>query len=127
MGYCTDYSLSVSKPNAAGISLLESDLLDEEVERMNVFESGCAYDGWYANARWYDFEKDMFLLSSRFPDFIFCLEGSGEDSGDIWMHYYYNGMVMYDGIEIVHHEFDPKKLIKPNVVIEKNYCYEEAI
>lgn len=130
MGYYTSFCMSVSpaKGNnrvSSTISKLEEDLIDKEVERMNVFESGCAEDGWFAYAKWYDFEKDMLLLSTRLPDFIFCLEGDGEDSDDKWMYYYHDGKVMYGGLEIIRHDFDPGKLIKPRTVPNKTYCYEE--
>ena len=41
--------------------------------------------------KWYDHDEDMIKLSLRFPDYIFILEGDGEDSSDLWRTIYYDG------------------------------------
>lgn len=43
--------------------------------------------------KWYDHETDMRNLSKAFPDFIFQLEGSGEESGDIWVKWFNKGQM----------------------------------
>lgn len=88
MRYYTNFCMSVeskTKENErvpSKISKLEADLINKEVAKMNVFGSGSTEDGWYAYEKWYDFENDMLLLSTRFPDCVFCLEGDGEDGDD---------------------------------------------
>lgn len=41
--------------------------------------------------KWYDYEKDMKKLSSMYPNNYFTIYGTGEDSYDIWVAYFYRG------------------------------------
>lgn len=41
--------------------------------------------------KWYESEKDMIKLSEAFPDFIFVLEGRGEERPDWWVGTWENG------------------------------------
>lgn len=34
--------------------------------------------------KWYDWEKDMMVLASKFPNILFILHGDGETSDDLW-------------------------------------------
>lgn len=43
--------------------------------------------------KWYDCETDMKKLSISFPDYIFILEGEGEEPGDIWRKGFFRGKV----------------------------------
>ncbi|MDB7829191.1 hypothetical protein [Intestinimonas butyriciproducens] len=92
MGYYTDYTLDVctatrsedSFTTANYISPLIKTQLEDEIEKLDVFEGGNCDDGWYGNAKWYDWEEDMLLLSKRFPEVMLTLGGIGEEFGDIW-------------------------------------------
>lgn len=128
MGYYTDYSLSAEWH---GKSLEppqeEVDGLEDEIERMNVFDFGGDFDsGWWANSKWYDWEEDMALLSERFPNFLFLLNGSGENLDDIWGAYFLNGRVMRDARGIVTRPFDPEKLTPATVRKSDLYSYQEV-
>lgn len=43
--------------------------------------------------KWYNYENDMKKLSLKFPDTYFLLYGAGEEQGDVWKAYFYNGKV----------------------------------
>lgn len=42
-------------------------------------------------AKWYDHEIEMIESSKNHPDTVFVLDGMGEDSGDVWRKFYFNG------------------------------------
>jgi hypothetical protein len=43
------------------------------------------------SAKWYEYAKDMTAVSKELPDILICVEGYGEERGDIWRHYFKNG------------------------------------
>ena len=100
MGYYTDYSLNVAKINVSDDSYRvttqmfpdsDRERLDKEVELMNVFDDGDSEYGWTVSAKWYNYRMDMCLLSKKFPDILFELQGYGEEREDMWIEYFYNG------------------------------------
>jgi len=152
MGYYTYYSLQVGEavwknglPNEGPIEHISKERvkeLEEEINRMNVFEHVCfeayqrdkdgnnvlglaEYGGAWCNAKWYDSEEDMIALSVRFPEFFFTLSGDGEEQGDIWESWYCNGMTFTDRAEIVFPKYDPKLMAKSvnNMLFSPNYRY----
>lgn len=70
-----------------------SDMLDE------LFES--------ESISWNQDVRDMTELSRRIPDVLFTLTAYGEEIGDIWRGYFYNGKKQVVNARI---EFDPCKL-----------------
>lgn len=118
MGYYTDYTLTasictVSKDSytVANVPHITAVSLEDEIEKMNVFDSGGDLDyGYYANAKWYDWEEDMCLLSKRFPEILFCLHGDGEESDDLWDAYFLDGKCQHCPAVITYDDFDPAKL-----------------
>lgn len=121
MGYYTNFTLNIDCVDDSQRSTLE-----REIEKMGVFEGGDIEDGITAEAKWYDCDEDMLLLSSRFQDILFSLYGSGDNSDDIWLHYFKNGRAMFNGIEVVYNDFDESKLSEDRVPDGKlRYSYEE--
>ena len=59
---------------------------------------------------WYDHEIDMIDLSKKFPDILFCLQGTGEENEDIWEKYFQNGKMQRCYAEIVIPPYDPEKM-----------------
>lgn len=117
MGYYTDFTLAVkglaanSDPcEITDIPPLMREVLEAEIEEMMVFELGNSTDGYYANAKWYDWEEDMRLLSKRFPNILFRLHGEGENIDDLWNAYFVGGKSQVCYAEIVYGEFDPSQL-----------------
>lgn len=122
MGYFTVYNLTATpldEDRPADPARVQA--LEKEVEKMNVFDDG-AYDvGWSGYVKWYDYESDMGLLSRRFPDFLFYLEGDGEGYGDFWGDFYVNGKVMREATHIIRDPFNPAKAVSANGIINNPF------
>lgn len=118
MGYYTSYTLSVygleRKNNGLQMTYeIPPDTqakIEREIEKMNVFSDGSIYDAYYVKAKWYEHDDDMRLLSSRFPDNLFWLCGSGDDLEDMWQKFYVGGRMQEDYARIVYHDFDEDML-----------------
>lgn len=113
MGYYTNYNLIVKHMNGTQeyqdlVQMLKAKgilgyALDE------YYDS--AYDCEFSSAdtvKWYEYNEDMTDISIHFPDMVFCLEGWGEDSTDIWRAYYKNGKAEYCPAQIIFPE--PEKI-----------------
>ena len=98
MGYCTDYYLTARKV----LTEERFHKLVEELKTRNIV--GYALDeGWYRAkdqqaeftccdmVKWYDHAEDMIMVSEKFPEMTFELEGHGEEFGDFWREYYHDG------------------------------------
>lgn len=103
MGYYTDYTLSASRVKGE-----DEQRLKEVIEGELGFESWGME--WYANAKWYDWEKDMKRISEQFPDVLFTLDGRGEEWDDAWVAYFLNGKEQYCLARIEFDDFDESKL-----------------
>lgn len=84
MGYYTHYQLEIeNKSSLSDYSIRE--LLDN-YKRVNeldyCFEETC---------KWYDYNEDMIKMSIEINDVLFIVMGHGEEVGDHWKHYFYNG------------------------------------
>ena len=118
MGYYTDYTLTASICTVGADSYTTATIphitlvsLEDEIEKMNIFDGGGDIEyGYYANAKWYDWEEDMCLLSKRFPELLFCLHGECESSDDLWDAYFFEGKCQYCPAVITYEDFDPSKL-----------------
>lgn len=119
MGYYTDYELTISGfektdsgsyTTTAGVDPLVELQLEQEIKKMGVWEGGDVNSVYWCNAKWYDHDDDMLLLSKRFPEALFELSGSGEDKCDMWTTYYHDGKMQYCHAIITYEEFDQEKL-----------------
>lgn len=121
MGYYTDYELYCEKYSSDNSNTKHSiaidpksvlgRAIDDEVEKLQVFEKwGDNSLCYYGNAKWCDSDKDMLLMSIRFPDVLFTLHGIGEESDDMWFAYYLNGEHQIDIARIEYDGFCPEKL-----------------
>ena len=139
MGYCTIYSLSwdCSKENVrrlcehkvtkgakfcpeCGVSTSPVDVetliskwIKQEKLQNNDFCYGISEFGKSNDScKWYQHDDDMKKLSEKFPNVIFTLEGTGEEPGDQWKKYYFDGKVQEAKAIITFDEFDKNKLVK---------------
>ena len=80
MGYYTHHTLSIQPSVPAGFS--------DRFEQVTGYDFETLSDD---PIKWYDSDEDMKRLSAEFPDYLFTLEGEGEESGDIWKANYYRG------------------------------------
>lgn len=135
MGYYTDYCLSFKGTErldkgsiVVGSYIPEQDVLAiiEEVGRMNIFDDIRYDEIFYANAKWYDWENDMRLLSRKFPDIMFKLSGSGENEEDLWKAYFLNGSMQYCPAIITYEEFDANELDGLNADKWTRYSYQDT-
>lgn len=132
MGYYTDFSLNVSifqnsadaSADPQNISPLVKHLLEDEVDEMDVFEGGNCDDGWYGNAKWYEWDADMLLLSKKFPDLLFELDGVGESFGDIWSAYFHDGAHQMCRASIEYPPFSPSEMVQETVDTGGKYSYQ---
>lgn len=59
--------------------------------------------------KWYDHQMDMKIISIKYPNILFILEGYGEERGDMWREYHLNGKVQFEKAKF--DDFDEGKLI----------------
>ena len=52
----------------------------------------------------------MLEYSANHPEYLFILDGEGEESGDIWRKFYKDGKSYEWKLEYALPDFDPKKL-----------------
>lgn len=94
MGYYTDYQLTVTRENM----IVEDGELEPIIHKLEEI-SHYKFDEVERNcimlweAKWYDNNEDVAVLSMFFPECRFDLEGNGEEEDDIWEATYINGMV----------------------------------
>jgi hypothetical protein len=60
--------------------------------------------------KWYDHDIDLKQFTEKHPNTLIKLMGNGEETGDLWHSYYFNGKVQYCPVKMTYDEFDPKKL-----------------
>lgn len=125
MGYYTAFELTVSPIDSSSvISELTKERIEREIDLLNVFEHNHDYDVWYGYAKWYDWEKDMLLLSSKFPNILFQLNGHGDSVDDFWIAYFLYGASQFCPGEIVYPDFDKEKLTKKDIDLDGEYSYQ---
>ena len=80
MGYLTDYELTCDPASYM------TEAREEELEALIGYDPTCLTD-----IKWYDWDEHMTKWSKKHPDTLWCLEGRGEDSDDMWRVYFKNG------------------------------------
>ena len=115
MGYYTHYSLEVHgiknvEEHASLRNFIESASYNYcfQEDEMDLYESE-AYFAPEDESKWYNHEEDMIILSQWFPDMTFCLEGDGEEHGDMWRKYFHNGIMEFCPVHISYP--DPKTIM----------------
>jgi len=98
MGYYTNYSLKVYfNENVSHLSKEKLTEVKANLELVNKIVRNEIHELYpYALAeqtKWYEHREDMLRLSQKYSDLVFELEGHGEESGDHWRLYFYNGQV----------------------------------
>ena len=85
--------------------------LEQEISRIEgAFEEIDVETGCSGFTTWYDWQSDMSLLSSRFPELTFVLYGENEDDKEPWVAYFKNGRMQFGYAEVVYPTFDQNKL-----------------
>ena len=102
MGYYTKYNLIVCHVDRPYMGLSPE---EEQKIAQRFYETIYGYRDSYTprhledvfeeEMKWYDHESDMFTLSKEFSDYIFLLEGEGEEHNDMWRLYAHNGTLEF--------------------------------
>lgn len=106
MGYYTNYNLSILEGG-------DHDELIKEFRKYSdnanyaIDEDGCSNE----SCKWYESNSELMLFSKNYPDAIFCLEGHGEENGDIWKLHVKDGHSQICKAQLVFPEFDKAKLL----------------
>lgn len=82
MGYYTYHKVSCDKPG----------ILEEAINKL-VARTGYSTDDFDSadGIKWYSETDDMQELSLMYPGVTFRVDGDGEESCDIWVHWYRDG------------------------------------
>ncbi|EKT4500965.1 hypothetical protein JE943_000947 [Flavobacterium psychrophilum] len=80
MGYYTRHKLTII--DGEDNINYEQEIADSTTDYSSLFDD---------SIKWYDCEKDMKEYSKNHPNVVFCINGEGEESGDIWKAYFQNG------------------------------------
>lgn len=88
MGYYTNYKLEgATKEQIAHLKSLSYDADYALTNEGNTEQE----------AKWYDYEKDMLVLSKLYPNTVFMLHGSGQEGEhDVWVAYFQNGKMQFE-------------------------------
>lgn len=100
MGYYTRFELYVVDSETAFPVYLHK--MDADTQKINSsIEEATYYRPFWDSDRpilfdgerlkWYDYAEDMATISLNFPQYIFRLEGVGEENGDQWAHWFFMG------------------------------------
>ncbi len=139
MGYYTNYTIEIDSKQAqvpsckhkpkdvkfcpeCGVAVGMVDLYDNVIKHLEENYSD-DYDlasivdnsseGWKSEGwKWYDHEKTMREISTKFPSVIFTLIGEGEESGDMWRKYFKNGKMQIAKAVMIHFESYDEELLK---------------
>lgn len=98
MGYYTKHSLSI-------LGCKDYDIIEQHEQNLSDKYDACFDDA----TKWYRCEENMIEYSKEYPDFIFLIEGKGED-GDEWKLYVKNGKSQTIYPEIIWAEFNEENL-----------------
>ncbi len=79
-------------------------------EIIDLFRATCDSANWAFNShgyseeshKWYEHEQDLQAFSAQYPDWLFTLDGEGEEAGDIWRKYFVAGESQTSRPEIIH-------------------------
>lgn len=109
MGYYTDFELTINSGEEINKETAQK-IFDEFNKREIDFffdtpKEIADGDSFYANVKWYDWEKDMSEISEIFPEIEFFLSGNGEDNADVWEATAENGVVRKRRAELVFGEW----------------------
>jgi hypothetical protein len=100
MGYYTRHELSIVSGDD-NITDYEQEI-SESTDYSYLFED---------RIKWYECESDMKKYSKKHPNTVFCIDGEGEESGDIWKAYFQNGKMFKTKAVLMFEEFSVDKLI----------------
>lgn len=100
MGYYTMHSLEI----------LKGDDYETDYENEISEISGYGVSTFCSEIKWYDHDKVIRIYSTKHPNVVFKLSGEGEETGDIWVEYYNNGLMQREEAKVVVGDYNESKL-----------------
>jgi len=64
----------------------------------DISENASSHD----SMKWYDHKKDLQVLSARWPEYVFVLDGEGEENQDIWREVAWDGQCEHVDAELTY-------------------------
>lgn len=111
MGYYTNYSLEVrAKDSTKEISYNEMKVIEERFNDLTGYDFFTMLE-YGEEGKWYHHDEDMIQLSKEFPQYLFILEGAGEERNDWWINTYWNGQMGESSA----------KVIEPSIVLPTGF------
>lgn len=112
MGYYTKYTLTIHEGTAdlAAVQLVLDKIMTNGKGSETYYDPDSATITSDGTIMWYDHDEDMAELSRIFHGVVFCLDGEGEDTGDIWKCYYKNGLCQICRSTMMFPPYDDTKL-----------------
>ena len=110
MGYYTNYKMTVKDKDGMEIDSSLEPLFDEQVLYQGKVSIQDVITQNLDACKWHDHQEDMLEYSANHPEYLFILDGEGEESGDIWRKFYKDGKSYEWKLEYALPDFDPKKL-----------------
>lgn len=111
MGYYTDFSVSWEIPEreqrTTEYKTPTSKQILEEFNRVIGYDDEWG-NGFWLNAKWYNYEADMNEISRKFPAVLFHVHGDGDSPDDLWEDHWQNGRRQLCAAVIP--PFDPAKM-----------------
>lgn len=98
MGYYTRFKLAVIVGN--------NDVIQEFRDENE--NADCAIEG--EDCKWYSHEEDLKKFSTKHPEVLFKLSGTGEEAGDMWVKYVKNGKMQVCRAKIIYDDYNPFNL-----------------
>lgn len=107
MGYYTSHELKTSLTN----EIEETKIIANFREVCENAKYAISDEGYCEEPiKWYDSEKDLREFSKSYPEVLFTLIGSGEESGDLWMLYVKNGKAQMATAVLTYPEYDESQM-----------------
>ena len=122
MPYTTRYHIGWNKPTGPTIEEVSKELAQRvqkgQEDDMSAYSPGC----WETilegdvNTTWFNHQMDMAtIVSQKWPETRFRLQGQGDDDNDVWAEFFLGGKVQRVLGETRFPEFDPDKLTNPKL------------
>jgi hypothetical protein len=97
--------------NGGKVTVTDLHIIEKFRETYEYAKHALAKDGGpYESCKWYEHEEQLRKFSTKYPNWLFTLEGKGEEAGDLWKKYFVNGKMQLAKAEIVFDKFEPSKL-----------------
>jgi WD40 repeat protein len=111
MGYLTRFELKVidcdTDQEDFSYSIIREFKKESDYAEGMLDDDGLSYE----SGRWYGHEEELHKFSINHPNYLFILNGEGEDgSSDTWIKYFRDGIVQVCNAVVTFPPYDPTKV-----------------